>query len=93
MPRLQAGSGTSSPEACPEGDLENTGRRLTEGRTRIPGVLVHGRIDLAGPPDVAWHLAQAWLGAELHFVAGGHRGDTEMNRLLLEVTDGFASRG
>src|SRR6266545_548502 len=53
----------------------------------IPGVLIHGRLDLAGPPDVAWQLAQAWPDAELHFVPGGHTGDAEMDRLLLEATD------
>jgi proline iminopeptidase len=57
----------------------------------IPGVLLHGRLDLAGPPDVAWQLAQAWPGAELHFIAGGHTGDAEMDRLLLEATDRFAT--
>jgi proline iminopeptidase len=56
----------------------------------IPGVLLHGRLDLASPPDVAWQLAQAWPGAELHFIPGGHTGDTEMDRLLLEATDRFA---
>jgi proline iminopeptidase len=58
----------------------------------IPGVLLHGRLDLAGPPDVAWQLAQAWPGAELHFITGGHTGDAEMDRLLLETTDRFVGR-
>jgi proline iminopeptidase len=58
----------------------------------IPAVLVHGRLDLAGPPDVAWQLAQAWPDAELHFVSGGHTGDAEMDRLNLEATDRFAAR-
>ena len=58
----------------------------------IPGVLVHGRLDLAGPADVAWQLAQAWPGSELHFVASGHGGDAEMDRLNLEATDRFAGR-
>lgn len=58
----------------------------------IPGVLVHGRLDLAGPPDVAWLLARAWPDAELHFVRAGHTGDAEMDRLCLEATDRFASR-
>ena len=44
------------------------------------------------PPDVAWQLARAWPGSELHFVPGGHTGDAEMDRLLLEATDRFASR-
>jgi proline iminopeptidase len=55
----------------------------------IPGVLLHGRLDLAGPADVAWQLAQAWPGAELEFIAGGHTGDVEMDRLLLAATDRF----
>lgn len=56
----------------------------------IPGVLVHGRLDLGGPPDAAWQLAQAWPGAELHFVPGGHTGDEETERLILEATNRFA---
>ena len=58
----------------------------------IPAVLLHGRLDLAGPPDVAWNLARAWPGAELHFIPGGHTGDAEMDRRLLEATDLFAGR-
>ncbi|MFI5198856.1 MAG: prolyl aminopeptidase [Candidatus Limnocylindrales bacterium] len=58
----------------------------------IPGILLHGRLDLAGPPDVAWQLAEAWSGSELHFVSGGHRGDAEMDRLLLDATDRFAGQ-
>ncbi len=58
----------------------------------IPAVLLHGRLDLAGPPDVAWQLARAWPDAELHYVPGGHTGDGEMDRLLLEATDRFAAR-
>jgi proline iminopeptidase len=58
----------------------------------IPGVLLHGRLDLSGPPDVAWQLARAWPDAELHFIGGGHTGDAEMDRLLLEATDRFAAR-
>ena len=57
----------------------------------IPGVLLHGRLDLSGPPDVAWALAQAWPAAELSFVSGGHTGDETMDRLLLAATDRFAS--
>jgi proline iminopeptidase len=56
----------------------------------IPGVLLHGRLDMAGPADVAWQLARAWPGAELHLVPGGHTGDAEMDRLHLAATDRFA---
>jgi proline iminopeptidase len=34
----------------------------------IPGVLIHGQLDISGPPDIAWRMAQAWPGAELHLV-------------------------
>ena len=33
--------------------------------------------------------AQAWPGSELHFIPGGHTGDAEMDRRLLEALDRF----
>ncbi|HEY1298056.1 MAG TPA: prolyl aminopeptidase [Chloroflexota bacterium] len=70
-----------------EDELLRNAHRLAHN----PAVLLHGRLDLAGPADVAWQLARAWPAAELHFVAGGHTGDAEMTRLLLEVpTDSHA---
>ncbi|MEU1149374.1 prolyl aminopeptidase [Streptomyces sp. NPDC005863] len=36
----------------------------------IPGILIHGRLDLAHPPVTAWELAQEWPGAELRIVDG-----------------------
>ena len=72
-----------------DGELLGNASRLAG----IPGVLLHGRLDLAGPPDVAWQLVRAWPGAELHFVPGGHTGDAEMDQRLLEATDRFATRG
>jgi proline iminopeptidase len=71
-----------------EDELLRNAHRLA----RIPGVLLHGRLDLSGPPDVAWALARAWPAAELHIVPGGHTGDAEMDRLQLEATDRFARR-
>ena len=58
----------------------------------IPGVLVHGRFDIGGPPDVPWLLAQAWPGAELHLVRTGHVGGNEMMEPLIQATDRFAAR-
>ena len=26
----------------------------------VPGALVHGKLDLSGPLDTAWHLVRAW---------------------------------
>ena len=34
----------------------------------IPAVLITGRLDISGPPDIAWELAQRWPGAELVIV-------------------------
>jgi proline iminopeptidase len=59
----------------------------------IPGVLVHGRFDLGGPPDVPWLLARAWPDAELHLVRTGHVGGGEMMEALIAATDRFAARG
>lgn len=92
----QRGCGRSLPHAGDwSTDLStNTTHHLIRDIDRlagIPAVLVHGRLDLSGPADVAWELAQAWPDAELHFVAGGHTGDAEMDRLVLEATDRFAS--
>jgi proline iminopeptidase len=58
----------------------------------IPGVLVHGRFDLGGPPDVPWLLARAWPDAELHLVRTGHVGGGEMMEALIAATDRFAAR-
>ncbi|OII68361.1 MULTISPECIES: prolyl aminopeptidase [unclassified Streptomyces] len=46
----------------------------------IPGVLVHGRFDVAAPLTTAWELAKAWPDAELIVTDGaGHLG-TETTR-------------
>jgi proline iminopeptidase len=58
----------------------------------IPGVLVHGRFDLGGPPDVPWLLARAWPDAELHLVRTGHVGGGAMMEALIAATDRFAAR-
>jgi proline iminopeptidase len=60
----------------------------------IPGLLIHGRLDISGPPDIAWHLAQAWPGAELVLVDGaGHGGGHPATMdAVLGATDRFAFR-
>ncbi len=58
----------------------------------IPGVLVHGRLDLGGPPMTAWELAQAWPDAELHLVSTGHTGGPDMTAHLIAATDCFADQ-
>jgi proline iminopeptidase len=71
-----------------DGELLHKADRLAG----IPGVLVHGRLDLGGPPVTAWELARAWLDAELHLVGGGHTGGPDMTRCLIAATDSFARR-
>ncbi|MER5307094.1 prolyl aminopeptidase [Streptomyces sp. NPDC002773] len=70
-----------------EGALIRDAHRLAG----IPGVLVHGRADLAGPLGTAWELAKTWPDAELRIVEGaGHLGGEQTRRHLLDAIDGFA---
>lgn len=59
----------------------------------IPGVLVHGRLDLQGPLVTAWELARAWPEAKLVVIDGaGHSaGDAGMAEAITTALDGFAS--
>ncbi|MCC2278757.1 prolyl aminopeptidase [Streptomyces sp. ET3-23] len=57
----------------------------------IPGVLIHGRLDLGGPLVTAWELARAWPDAELTVVEdAGHLGSATMRGHVLAALDGFA---
>ncbi|OBB14499.1 prolyl aminopeptidase [Mycolicibacterium setense] len=64
----------------------------------IPGVLIHGRLDLSAPLITAWELAQAWLDAELVVVEdSGHTGSAAMEdavrQAIARFTDGDLSGG
>jgi proline iminopeptidase len=56
----------------------------------IPAVLVHGRLDLGGPLDVAWELARVWPDADLQAVDTGHTGGDAMTAATVEATGRFA---
>jgi proline iminopeptidase len=59
----------------------------------IPGVLIHGRLDLSGPLDTAWELARAWPDAELVALSdSGHQGSDSMRERKLSALDTFARR-
>ena len=59
----------------------------------IPGVLIHGRLDLSSPLDTAWELARAWPDAELIVVDdAGHKGSDTMRERVVEALDRFAER-
>jgi proline iminopeptidase len=73
-----------------EGELLRNVTRIAH----LPATLIHGRLDLSGPPDIAWALAQAWPAAELHVVAGaGHTSGGAMGAHLVDFLDAFGSRG
>jgi proline iminopeptidase len=68
--------------------------REAERLAGIPAVLVHGRLDVSSPPDIAWELAQCWPGCELVLVdeAGHGSGEPGMTEALVRATDDFATR-
>jgi proline iminopeptidase len=58
----------------------------------IPGMLIHGRLDLSCPLDTAWQLARAWPDAELVAPAdSGHMGSDTKRRLMRSALDRFAA--
>lgn len=58
----------------------------------IPGLLVNGRLDVSGPPDIAWQLAQKWPDAELVLLdAAGHGAGPGLAETLVAATDRFAT--
>ena len=59
----------------------------------IPGVLIHGRLDLSCPVTTAWELASAWPDAHLIVVAdSGHKGSDSMNSQTYDALERFADR-
>lgn len=58
----------------------------------IRGVLIHGRLDLAGPLRTAWELAEAWPSAELKIIDdSGHTGSPAMAEAIRAAVASFAS--
>jgi proline iminopeptidase len=73
-----------------EGVLLRNAARLTG----IPGVLIHGRLDLSCPLMTAWELAGAWPGCELIDVSdAGHKGSDAMRTAIREAMDRFSRGG
>ncbi len=57
----------------------------------IPGVLVHGRMDLSSPLDVPWNLARAWPESDLVILDDeGHTGGRRRTDALISASDRFA---
>jgi proline iminopeptidase len=59
----------------------------------IPAVLIHGRLDISAPVDVAWQLAREWPDADLVVVgeAGHGAGHPATMEAMLAATARFAS--
>jgi proline iminopeptidase len=59
----------------------------------IPGVLIHGRLDLSCPVATAWELARGWPGAELLIDdQSGHLGSLAKRTWMVETLDRFAQQ-
>lgn len=59
----------------------------------IPGVLIHGRLDLGCPLDTAWELTKAWPDAELIVISdSGHTGSETMRDHILRSLNRFAQQ-
>ena len=58
----------------------------------IPGILIHGRLDLGGPLVTPWRLQRHWPGSELVVVdeAGHDARDPSMAGRIVAATDRFA---
>jgi proline iminopeptidase len=57
----------------------------------IPGVLIHGRLDLSCPVETAWELARAWPEAELLIDDhSGHLGSDTKRAWMLSTLGKFA---
>ena len=57
----------------------------------IPGVLIHGRLDLGSPLRTAWELARVWPDARLVVIDdSGHTGSETMENEVRDALDRFA---
>ncbi|WP_406044756.1 prolyl aminopeptidase [Micromonospora sp. NBC_00898] len=73
----------------PDGSLLRDAGKLAG----IPGVLVQGRLDVSGPPDIAWQLTRAWPDARLEIVeTGGHGTGHGMTETVVAALDEFRLR-
>jgi proline iminopeptidase len=58
--------------------------------TGIPGILIHGRLDLSSPLKTAWELQRAWPTAELVVIEhAGHTGTDATRSAVLAATERF----
>jgi proline iminopeptidase len=72
----------------PDGQLLRDAHRLAG----IPGVMVHGRYDVSGPLDTAWHMHRAWPGSELVVIGDAGHSSASMGPALAAAIERFADR-
>jgi proline iminopeptidase len=71
-----------------EGALLRDAHRLAG----IPGVLIHGRLDMGSPLGTAWELARAWPDARLVVIEdSGHTGSDAMRHEILGAIDALGA--
>ena len=71
-----------------DGAIMRDARRLAG----IPGILIHGLMDISSPLDVPWQLSQVWPGSKLVAIddAGHGAGQPGIRDAVLSAIDGFA---
>ena len=53
----------------------------------LPGVLIHGRLDVSSPLDTAWQLHRAWPASSLVVVENeGHGGGTMVGEVAAAIS-------
>jgi proline iminopeptidase len=58
----------------------------------IPGVMVHGRLDVSSPIITAWRLKKRWRDSELIVVDDAGHGGVGMEEIIVEATNRLSSR-
>ncbi|MCV2353717.1 prolyl aminopeptidase [Paucibacter sp. B2R-40] len=58
----------------------------------LPGVLIHGRLDISSPLDTPWQLHKRWPGSELVLVDGEGHGGVAMAQGVSEAVARLAPR-
>ncbi len=57
----------------------------------IPGVLIHGRLDVSGPLETAWRLSKRWTTSELHVLDDvGHGSGESFPGVVVRALNRFA---
>lgn len=58
----------------------------------IPGVLIHGQLDIGSPLRTAWQLAQAWPDSNLVILPAAGHASASLGDQVVAATDAFAQR-